>query len=120
MEEAVYNNRVTLYPEINSIREPDKQTTPEVAMNFGIKQRILWYRASVSIEYSKELVSKPWGLFFVPVIGGNSIIFHFWQEAQGVCHFLFAILLWSSSRDRRFPGFIPCLSNLLSNSSIWL
>jgi hypothetical protein len=41
---------------------------------------------------------------FVPFIAGNGIFLHFCKEAQVLCHLFLAILLCSSSRDRRAPG----------------
>jgi hypothetical protein len=50
----------------------------------------------------------------------DGLILDFGKKKQVVCHFLFSILVRSSSRDKRFAGGDPYLLSLLYNSSMWL
>ena len=120
MKKPEYDNLVVFYHKINSIRKSSKQTTPEFVINLWVKQWISRKLTGAGIKHPKEFLAESRRFSFIPNITGNDIFLDFGKEKQVVCHFLFSILVRSSSRDNRFPGGDPYLLSLLSNSSIWL
>ena len=92
MKQACYNDLVFVYDEVDSIREPSDQTTPEFTMDFLIEKRVARIIADAGIKHSKKFITKSRRFCFIPRIAADGIIFDFRQETKSVCHFLFSIL----------------------------
>jgi hypothetical protein len=81
MEEPKYDNLVALYPEVNGVWKSPKQTTPEFAVYFWVKQWIVGNLTGTGIKHPKEFLTESWCLLFVPGVTGNDILLHFWTVA---------------------------------------
>src|SRR3989338_8051332 len=86
--------------------------------NFSVKQRVPWNITGVGIKHPKKFFTKPMRFRIIPDIPTDGIIFDFGKKAQGIRHFLFSILVLSSSRDKRDPGADSYRLNLLSISAL--
>src|SRR4030067_1205495 len=58
MKESDYNNLVFFYHEVNSIRKPSEQATPEFAIDFWVEQWISRNLAGASVKYAKEFLTE--------------------------------------------------------------
>jgi len=113
------NNYIIIsYMKINRVWKPFKKTTPHSMINIWITQ---WIQANFiyrSIKHLKKIISKPWCLIFIPFIASDEIFLYFRKKTYCISHFLFSMLLFISSRDKRLSGSASYFFNLLSSSSL--
>ena len=59
MKKPDHNNLIFFYHEVNSVRKPSKQTTPQFAINSFVKEGIPRNLSDAGVKYPKEFLTKP-------------------------------------------------------------